>query len=95
MYSMKRTSPFTDLPYSISVDELVVVDAADDDRVDLEAAEDAMRRGDAVVDGLELIEARQRDEAIAVQRVEADGDAAEAGRLQRVDLVARAARRWW
>ena len=66
MYSMNRTSALTARPYSISVDQLVVVDAADDDRVDLEAAEDAARGGDAVVDRVELIEARQRLEAIAV-----------------------------
>ena len=49
--------------------------------------EDAMRRGDAVAHGVELIEPRERLEAIAAQRVEAHRDPAEAGRLERVDLI--------
>ena len=47
MYSMNRTSALTDSPVLDQIDQLVVVDAADDDRVDLQAAEDAVRGGDA------------------------------------------------
>ena len=50
MYSMNRTSAFTDLPVLDQVDQLVVVDALDDDGIDLEAAEDAVRRRDAGLD---------------------------------------------
>ncbi len=46
-----------------------------------------MRRGDPGMDRLELVEARQLDEPIGMQGVEADGNPAEAGRLQRVRLV--------
>ena len=44
MYSMNRTSAFSGSPVLDQIDELVVVHALDDDRVDLEGAEDAVRR---------------------------------------------------
>ena len=49
-----------------------------------------MRGLDAFLDARQLVETGQRDEAIGPQRVEADGDAAQAGGLEFVDLVARA-----
>ncbi len=68
--------------------ELVVVHAANHDRVDLEAGrEHAMRSGEAVFHFVERVDAREREEAIAAQRVEAHGDASEPGRLQPVDLI--------
>ena len=54
---MNRTSALTALPILDQIDQLVVVDAADDDRVDLELAEHAMRRGDA---GLHARRARSK-----------------------------------
>ena len=47
MYSMNRTSRVHRPAVLDQVDQLVVVDAADDDGVDLELAEHAARRGDA------------------------------------------------
>ena len=78
------------------VDELIVVDAADDDRVDLEAAEDRRAAG------IDAARARDRArpkrarlrEAIVPQRVEADGQAVQAGVAQRLRVLARAGRRW-
>ena len=75
---MNRTSASMRLAVLDQIGQLVVVHAVDDDGVDLEPAEEAMRGGDAGVDGRQLVEARQRAEAIGVQRVEADGDAAQA-----------------
>ena len=57
MYSMKRTSALQRPAELDQLDQLVVVDAADDDRVDLERAEHAVRRGDAFQDAVELVEA--------------------------------------
>jgi hypothetical protein len=67
--------------------QFVVVDAADDDRVDLERAVHPSRCGDTCVDRGKLIEARERGESIAPQCVEADRDPPQAGGLQRIDLI--------
>ena len=69
------------------IDELVVVDAADDHRVDLEGAEHAMRGGHPFEDAIELVEAGEGLEPVAAERVEAHRDSAEPGPLQPVDLV--------
>ena len=88
MYSMNRTSAPMDFPYSIRSHQLVVVDAPDDDRVDLEAWPNTrLAAAMPFVDARELVEARQRLEPIGVQRVEADGDAAQARGRERVDVI--------
>ena len=88
MYSMNRTSASTTAAVFDQVHELVVVDAADDDRVDLECVpKTRCAAAMPFLDASELVEARERREAIGVQRVEADGDAAQAGGGERVDLV--------
>ena len=69
------------LPVLDQIDQLIVVDAADDDGVDLEAAEHTVRRGNALAHGVELVEARERLEAVRVKRVEAHRDAPQARRL--------------
>ncbi len=70
------------------IHDLVVVDAADDDRVDLErAAEHALRRGHSFVHAGELVESRERLEPVGTQRVQADGDAAQAGGRERVGVL--------
>ena len=62
------------------VDDLVVVDAAHDDRVDLHRRESRVERGvDAGDDPVELVALRQREERGAVQRVERDVHATEPG----------------
>src|SRR5262249_57062646 len=69
------------------LDELVVVDAADDDRVDLQPSVHAERRGDAFADGVESIEARERHETVAMQSVQTHRDSSKAGGVQRIDLI--------
>ena len=64
MYSMKRTSAPMRASRTRSVAQLVVVDAANDDRVDLEAGEQRRGRVDAGEHALELVEAGERREAI-------------------------------
>ncbi len=64
-------------------DELVVVDAADHDRVDLERCEAGPRRGlDAAQHARQLVEAGELLEPVGPQRVEADRDPVEARRAQ-------------
>ena len=64
-------------------DELVVVDAADHDGVDLERCEPGPRRGlDAAQHARQLVEARELLEPLGPQRVEADRDPVEARRAQ-------------
>ena len=65
------------------IGEFVVVLAADDDGVDLDRAEGGDRGGDAVEDRRQIARSGQALEAIDAQRVEADGDAIEAGLAQR------------
>ena len=74
-------------PVFDQIDQLVVVDAADDDGVELDAAEHAVRRGDAGAHRVELVEARQPQEPVRVQRVEADRDPLQPGVLERVGLI--------
>ena len=65
------------------IDQLIVVDALDDDGVDLELAERAVRRPRCPsLTRVELVEPRQRDEPVGSQRVEADRDAPQAGRFE-------------
>ena len=54
------------------IDHLVVVGAAHDDGVHLEAREDRRRRLETLLDAVDLVEARQFREAVTLQRVEAD-----------------------
>ena len=61
------------------IDQLIVVDPPDDDAIELETAERAVCRGNALLHARELVEPGERDEPIGPERVEADGDAAEAG----------------
>ena len=61
------------------IDELIVVHASDDDAIELETAEHAVCRGNAFQHARELVEPGERDESIGPERVEADGDAAQAG----------------
>src|SRR5688572_13532673 len=70
------------------LDQLVLVGAAHHDRVDLEGLESgAGCRVDAGEDRRVRVEAGQRFEAAAVQRVEADGDAVQPGIAQRGGLL--------
>ena len=88
MYSMNRTSAPIAFPYSIRSHDLIVVDTADDDRVDLErAAEHALRRGHSFMHAGELVESRERLEPVGTQGVQADGDAAQAGGRERVGVL--------
>ena len=76
--------------------ELVVVDAAHDDGVELQRRRTRRPRAvDAGEHRRVLVEARQRCEALGLQRVEADRDAVQAGALAAPPPVAPAARRWW
>ena len=68
-------------PVFDQIDQLVVVDAADDDGIELHAAKHAVRGGNARADRIELIEARQPQEPVGVQRVEAHRDPLQARRL--------------
>ena len=80
MYSMKRTSAPTRRPNVEQVVDLIVVDAAHDDRVDLERVESGRRRRlDAREHGWQRVEPRDRLEALAAQGVEADGEAVQPG----------------
>ena len=64
--------------------QFIVVDAAHHDGVDLERLEACGGgRVDAVEHGVETVEACQVAEALAIERVEADGDAVQSGRAQR------------
>ena len=66
------------------VDELVVVDAAHHDGVDLHRVEAGFAgRGDAVEHPRQLVAPGHRREALTVERVEADVDPAQPGRPQR------------
>ncbi len=87
MYSMKRTSAPSGRPYSMRSTQLVVVHALDDDAVDLERAEDAVRGLHPCLHPVELVEACQRDESITAKRVEAHRDAPQARRGEAVDLI--------
>ena len=85
---MNRTSALTLRPNSNSDDQFVVVPAAHHDRVDLDASKPSADGGvDPGEDGGQLVEPRQRLEAIAVQRVETDRDAVQARGAQRVRLA--------
>ena len=64
MYSMNRTSAPCPRAELDQVDQLVVVDAADDDRVELEAGKERRGGGDAGEHAIELVEARELAEAI-------------------------------
>ena len=67
------------------VDDLVVVDAALHDGVDLDRIEPGLLGGgDPVEDAGQLVAARHRVEPLAVKRVEADVDAAQPGAPQAV-----------
>ena len=85
MYSMKRTSA----PIAAGVldqrHELVVVDAADDDRVDLETTRSRPRRGrdpgEHACSSSKRVSAWKRSR---LERVEADRDAVQAGRSKRM-----------
>ena len=94
MYSMKRTSASTARPYSIRstsssslTPRMTTVSILSRPKTRRAAAMPAWTR-------VELVEARQRLEAIAVQRVEADRDASEPGGLAARRSDRRAARRW-
>ena len=79
------------------VDQLVVIDAVDDDGVDLEAGKE-QGGGDASEDAIQLVEAGQVAEALRAQGVEADGEPVQSGIAQRAgvgleqDAVGRQAR---
>jgi hypothetical protein len=57
------------------IDQFVVVNATNNDRVDLQAAKDGRGCRDAFFDAIELVETRQGAEPIVPQRVEADRQA--------------------
>ena len=65
------------------IDEFVLVDAANDHRVDLERSELACRRRDALAHAVELVESGELAKAIVPQRVETHRDAMEAGGTKR------------
>ena len=79
---MKRISRAARLRELEQRNDLVVVDAANDHRVDLEARERIDGRVDAGEHARQLVETRQLHEAIALQRVEADRQAMQAGALE-------------
>ena len=77
------------------VDQLVVVDAPDDDGVELEAREPGRPAGlDARQDRGVLVPPGERPEPIGPEGVEADRDPVEPGLPERRGLRRRAARRW-
>src|SRR5262245_41774750 len=68
--------------------ELVVVDAAHDDRIELRAGEAGRRqRGDARKDLRVIGSPRELREPVGTKRVEAHGDSVQAGRLERPRLL--------
>ena len=72
------------------VHHFVVVDAAHHDRVDLHWVETGIDgRVDAVEHPVQLISASQLQESIALQRIEADVDARQASRRQRLGMQAQ------
>ena len=86
MYSMNRTSAPWRASELQQVYEFVVVDTANDDRVELEPGKEGRGRGDTVEDALELVEPRQALETVSSQRVEADGQAVQARLAKRLGL---------
>ena len=76
MNSMNRTADTVVAAEAREVDDLVVVDAAHHDRVDLDRREAGVaRRVDPGKHAVELVALRQREEAVATQRVERHVDA--------------------
>ena len=75
------------------VHEFVVVDAANDHRVELQSAKERSSGRDTVEDAIELVEARQLAKAIGAQRVEADRQPMKPGVAQGLWPARRAARR--
>ena len=80
---MKRTSTPRSAPERRQVDELVVVDAALHDGVELDRVEPGLEGGvDAVEHVVELVAPGHLHEPLAVERVEADVDPPQPGRPQ-------------
>ena len=76
---MKRTPTPLSRPNAREVDDLVVVHAAHHDRVDLDRREPGVERGvDAGEHAVELVAPREREEPLALQRVERHVDAPQA-----------------
>ena len=67
--------------------ELVVIGAADDDGVELEAGEERRGGADAGEHAIELVQAGELLKPIAVQRIQADRQAMKARVLQRLRVV--------
>ena len=80
MNSMKRMPTPLLAPEGREVDDLVVVDAAHHDAVDLHRVEPGVERGvDSGEHPVELVAAGEREEHLAAQRVERDVDAPQPG----------------
>ena len=77
---MNRTPTPRSRPNAREVDDLVVVDAAHHDRVDLDRREPGIERGvDSREHAFQLVAFRQRHKALSVERVERDVDATQPG----------------
>ena len=96
MYSMKRSSARIDRGVLDELDQFVIVDAANHDRIQLElggtggfvrCGEHAACGIDASAHRREAVESRESQEAIRSQRVEAHGQAFQPRRPQCVDVV--------
>src|SRR5678815_323112 len=51
------------------IHQLVLVDAADDDGIQLDAGKERGRHGDSIKDAVELVESRERSEPLGLQAV--------------------------
>src|SRR6187455_2363484 len=59
------------------IHQLVLVDAADDDGIQLDAGKERGRDGDSIKDAVELVESRERSEPLGLQSIETDRQAME------------------
>ena len=75
--------------------ELVLVDALERDRVDLDLEAGRLRGVDAGQHLVEIAPAGDGAELVGVERVERDVDALDAAALELGGVFARAASRWW
>ena len=76
--------------------DFVVVDAADDDGVDFDGVKaEFLGQADAGQDLVQTVAPGDLPEVVAVERIEAEADAAQAGGAQRPRLLPEKESRWW
>ena len=68
------------------IDQLVVIDAVDDDGIDLETGKERRGGGDAVENAIQLVVARQIAEALRMEGIEADGQPMQSGIAERASV---------